>query len=95
LPSRRAWSDIVISNKTERIFVTGGTGRTGVHLVRALVDRGYPVRAVTSGKPPAQRGVEWRTMDWHQDINFDAMVEGCSAVLHLGAELSSRKTNLS
>jgi nucleoside-diphosphate-sugar epimerase len=69
------------------VFVTGGTGHTGVYLIRALVARGYRVRA-TSRAPPDQPGVEWRHMDFHQDLDFDAMLEGCSAVLHLGAELS-------
>jgi nucleoside-diphosphate-sugar epimerase len=74
---------------TKRIFVTGGTGRTGRHLIPELLKRGYRVRAVTSKEPSVQCGVEWLKMDWHEDIAFDALLEGCAAVLHLGAELSN------
>src|SRR5689334_5884965 len=74
--------------RAELVRVTGGTGRTGVYLIRSLIERGYRVRAVTSRIPPDQPGVEWRRMDFHQDLNFDTALEGCSAVLHLGAELS-------
>jgi nucleoside-diphosphate-sugar epimerase len=78
-----------IPGKIRRIFVTGGSGRTGRHLICALHERGYLVRAVTSREPFVQSGVEWLRMDWHKDISFDPMLEGCSAVLHLGAELSN------
>ena len=74
--------------RADLVFVTGGTGRTGVYLIRALVERGYRVRAVTSRIPPDQPGVEWRRRNFHQDLDFDAALEGCSAILHLGAELS-------
>jgi len=70
------------------IFVTGGSGRTGRYLLQTLVARGYPVRAVTSRDCPRQPGVEWRQMDFHQSLDFDEALQGCAAVLHLGAELS-------
>jgi len=76
-----------MNRDAETIFVTGGTGGTGRHLIRALVERGYLVRAVTSKEPPpAEHGVEWSKMDWHEDIEFDARVQGCSGILHLGTE---------
>ena len=78
-----------MSSGGKRIFVTGGTGRTGRHLISELLRRGYRVRAVTSREPSVQSGVEWLKMDWHEDISFDPRLEGCAAVLHLGAELSN------
>lgn len=71
------------------VFVTGGTGRTGVYLIQALVARGYRVRAVASRSRPDQPGVEWRQMDFNQNIDFADALEGCAAVLHLGAETTN------
>ena len=76
----------------QKIFVTGGTGRTGTHLVRALLSRGYQVRAVSS-RPPIEtaertNGVDWHLMDWQKDIEFSGLLEGCAAVLHLGAQIT-------
>jgi len=78
-----------MSTAAKRIFVTGGTGRTGRYLIPALLNRGYLIRAVTSKEPCPQRGVEWHKMDWCETIDFDSLVDGCMAVLHLGAELSN------
>jgi nucleoside-diphosphate-sugar epimerase len=79
-------------NPTQRIFVTGGTGRTGTHLISALLSRGYLVRAVSS-RPPANsaertNGLDWHRMDWQKDIEFSGLLEGCAAVLHLGAQIT-------
>jgi nucleoside-diphosphate-sugar epimerase len=75
----------------ERVLVTGGTGRIGRHLLEELVRRGYSVSALTS-RPLSQTTkinseVEWRSHDWRQSLDFSMHVEGCSAVLHLGAEI--------
>jgi choline dehydrogenase-like flavoprotein/nucleoside-diphosphate-sugar epimerase len=71
------------------VLVTGGTGRIGKHLLTAVTERGYRVRALTS-KPVAERSdrsVEWRQHDWAKHLEFDEHVAGCDAVLHLGAEI--------
>jgi nucleoside-diphosphate-sugar epimerase len=73
---------------TAPIFVTGGTGRAGTHLVRELLKRGYTIRALTSRTPPDMPGVEWKQMDFIRDLDFGRMLEGCYAVLHLAAEVS-------
>jgi nucleoside-diphosphate-sugar epimerase len=76
-----------------RVLVTGASGKIGKHVVAELVERGYVVRAITT-KPietigPIQNGVEWVRFDWHRSSDFIPLVNGCSAVLHLGAELQN------
>jgi nucleoside-diphosphate-sugar epimerase len=78
-------------NHGTRVLVTGASGKIGRHVVAELVARGYALRALTTKPVEAiarlQDGVEWIRFDWHQSLAFDSLVEGCSAVLHLGAEL--------
>jgi choline dehydrogenase-like flavoprotein/nucleoside-diphosphate-sugar epimerase len=73
-----------------QVLVTGATGRIGRIVVDDLVERGYRVRATTSKQPPAGSAtVEWRTFDFVEAVadDYDGLVEGCAAVVHLGAEL--------
>lgn len=71
------------------VLVTGATGRIGRVLVDDLLARGYRVRATTSKDPqPAANGaLDWRRFDFLQEDDFDSLVAGCDAVLHLAAEL--------
>jgi nucleoside-diphosphate-sugar epimerase len=74
-----------------RVLVTGASGKIGKHVVSELVARGYTVRALTT-KPvetinQLRDQVEWVRFDWHQSLDFAPLVEGCAAILHLGAEL--------
>lgn len=79
---------VVASGKTgARVLVTGGTGKIGRALVAELLRRGYQVRLVTSQRQLAMPGVDVRTMDWLETLDFGPLVEGCEAILHLGAEL--------
>jgi thioester reductase-like protein len=34
-----------------------------------------------------QPNLEWRQFNWEHSLAFEPLVEGCAAVLHLGAEL--------
>lgn len=70
-----------------RVLVTGGTGNIGRPLVAELVRRGYSVRVVTSRANTEFPGVELHVMDWLNSLDFTSAVQGCDAVLHLGAEL--------
>jgi choline dehydrogenase-like flavoprotein/nucleoside-diphosphate-sugar epimerase len=72
---------------TPRVLVTGGTGKIGRALVAELVRRGYRIRLVTSQQHLALPGVDVRSMNWLHTLDFAPFVEGCDAVLHLGAEL--------
>lgn len=70
-----------------RVLVTGGTGKIGRPLVTELLRRGYAVRLVTSQKGYVRHGVEVYEMNWFHNLDFAPLVQGCDAVLHLGAEL--------
>ena len=76
--------------RSRRILVTGATGRIGQVVLADLLERGYGVRATTSKEPPGRGedgAVEWRRFDFHRDDDYDTLVEGCDAVLHIAAEL--------
>lgn len=74
------------------ILVTGAAGRIGRVVVTDLLERGYAVRATTSRPIAAvrsgiEKGIEWRQVNLASDDDCDHLVKGCSAVLHLAAEL--------
>ena len=72
-----------------KVLVTGATGRIGHVVVADLVERGYCVRATTSRTPPDVEGsqVEWRRFDFQDSTDYDDLVAGCDAVVHLAAEI--------
>ena len=71
------------------ILVTGGGGFIGRSIVRALLDRGEPVRVLCRGDYPLLR--EWGVDLWRGDIRDQevvaAAVEGCDAVFHTAAHI--------
>jgi nucleoside-diphosphate-sugar epimerase len=71
--------------------VTGASGKIGKYVVAELAERGYAVRALTTKPVEAvtrsKSQVEWLQFDWDQSLAFAPLMEGCAAVLHLGAEL--------
>lgn len=72
-----------------RALVTGGTGFIGSHVVRALLDRGYRVRALV--RPGSDRAglagleVEFVEGDVREPRSVQAAVQGCSLVFHVAA----------
>jgi nucleoside-diphosphate-sugar epimerase len=82
------------TNAQTRVLVTGATGKIGRHVVNELLARGYQVRALTS-KPvaaaTASDGLEWRRLDFQESLDFDPLVRGCAAVIHLAAEMNVKE----
>ena len=74
-----------------RVLVTGARGKVGRLLVTRLVERGYRVRALTSGAGDSVTGapeavVEWRTCDLALQQSFDdGVLDDVDAVVHLAA----------
>ncbi|WP_375422740.1 GMC oxidoreductase [uncultured Friedmanniella sp.] len=86
VPARRA--------EPATVLVTGGTGRIGQVVVADLLERGYLVRCTTSraSLPEPVPGLEWRSVDFMTAAagDYDDLVHGCSAVLHLAAEIGKQ-----
>jgi nucleoside-diphosphate-sugar epimerase len=70
-----------------KALVTGAGGFLGAWLVRALVDRGWAVRALIRPGSPVHElaglGVEERRGDVTDPASLPAAVEGCDVVFHL------------
>lgn len=76
------------------VLVTGARGRIGRVAVAEFLARSYRVRAVASdatAHESAPAGLEWAVCDFETaaDAEFDALVRGCDAVVHLAAALGS------
>ncbi|HEY0274340.1 MAG TPA: NAD-dependent epimerase/dehydratase family protein [Chitinophaga sp.] len=75
------------------IFVTGGTGFLGSHLLRALVQAGKPVRALYRRDIPAQlhdirNQVEWVQGDILDVYSLEAALREVTQVYHAAATVS-------
>lgn len=70
-----------------KVLVTGAAGGIGRVVVEDLLERGYAVRATTSRAAPGpERDLEWRSFDFFAPGDFDDLVAGCDAVVHLAAD---------
>jgi dihydroflavonol-4-reductase len=71
-------------------LVTGATGFVGSAVVRALVSRGEPVRAMVRGSSSLrlleELPVEIVTADLDEPASCRAALEGCSALFHVAAD---------
>ena len=68
------------------VAVTGATGFIGRHVVKALIEEGYTVRALAS-RIPARDGIEDDSISWvlgrlHNEPALRSLVNGASAVVH-------------
>ncbi|HEY4062495.1 MAG TPA: NAD-dependent epimerase/dehydratase family protein [Puia sp.] len=77
------------------VLVTGGTGFLGAYIIKELVEKGYPVRAIRRGDtipffipPSIGAKVEWIQGDILDLIGLEDALEGVDAVIHAAAKVS-------
>jgi len=77
------------------VLVTGGTGFLGAYILRELVEKGYPVRAIRrSDRQPFYisssilEKVEWVPGDIMDTGSLEDAMEGVDAVIHAAAKVS-------
>lgn len=81
-----------MSNKRSRILVTGASGFIGRHLVPALADAGYLVRA--AARQPVvfeHANIEGVALgDMSRPISAEFLVRGCDAIIHAAGMAHAR-----
>ncbi len=74
-----------------RVLVTGASGLIGSRVLRALVQRGDSVVAVSRTPRAATPGVDWRVFAGNDPPQWRDAVTGCQAVLNLAGESLARR----
>jgi nucleoside-diphosphate-sugar epimerase len=83
------------------VLVTGGTGFLGSYIIKELVEKNYPVRAIrrTTSKIPFYisanifEQVQWVEGDILDPVSLDEAMEGADAVIHSAAIISFAKAD--
>ena len=77
-------------SKKQKVFVTGGTGFVGGHLLRALIERGDRVvglcRRNSDRRLTTDLDIEWVIGDLLDPSSYSSHLEGCSQVFHCAAD---------
>lgn len=75
----------------KKIFVTGGSGFVGQHLIPMLIEQGYEVNALARSAKAVQKVEELGATAIKGDLNdakaLASGVRGCSSVFHLAASV--------
>ena len=66
-----------------KIFIAGGTGFVGGHLVSELLNRGHSARLLVHRRSAPLEGVEQSEGDIAQPESFENQLAGCDAVINL------------
>jgi nucleoside-diphosphate-sugar epimerase len=80
------------------VLVTGGTGFIGAYIIKELVEKGYPVRAIRRSNklpffiaPEILSKVEWVNGDVLDIISLNDALQGVESVIHSAAVISFYK----
>jgi dihydroflavonol-4-reductase len=76
---------------SDTVFLTGATGFVGSHVLDALIDTGYQVRALVRGMPerwPKRRGSAPVVGDLGRPGDLATAMRGCRYLVHAGAHYS-------
>ena len=81
-----------------KVLVTGGTGFIGAYIIKELIEKGYPVRAIRRSNklpffisPDILNKVEWVTGDVLDVISLNEAMGGVDYVIHSAASVSFTK----
>ena len=66
-----------------KIFIAGGTGFAGTHLVKELRESGHSVRLLVHSRSANHGGAEQVTGDVTNPETFEQSLNGCDAVINL------------
>lgn len=66
-----------------KLFISGGTGFVGGHLIRELLGRGHQARLLVHRRSPASEGLEQVEGDVTRLESFEKTAEGCDAMINL------------
>jgi dihydroflavonol-4-reductase len=69
---------------TDRVFLTGASGFVGSHVLRALIESGYAVRALKRA-PDVRADVEYVTGDVREPGKLVHALDGCRYLIHAAA----------
>ncbi|HTI11166.1 MAG TPA: NAD-dependent epimerase/dehydratase family protein [Puia sp.] len=82
------------------VLVTGGTGFLGAYIIKELVEKGYPVRAIRRSdklpfyiSPAIFEKVEWLRGDILDVVSLEEAMEGADAVIHAAAKVSFSRSD--
>jgi dihydroflavonol-4-reductase len=83
------------------VLITGGTGFLGSYIIKELIEKNYPVRAIrrcTSKlpfyiSPEIFEKVEWMEGDILDTVSLEEAMEGIDAVIHSAAMISFYKND--
>jgi dihydroflavonol-4-reductase len=84
---------------SKRVLITGGTGFLGSYIIKALIEKGYTVRAIRrqTAQLPAYipreilNKAEWVEGDVLDIVSLEEAMEGVDAIIHSAGIVSFRK----
>jgi dihydroflavonol-4-reductase len=77
-----------LAQRSDSVFLTGGSGFVGAHVLRALLAAGYRVRALARAPMAPIDGCEIVTGDLREPGTLARALDGCRYLVHCAAQYS-------